>query len=335
MKGKQIRLTATEITQLWTQYMNDSGSICMLTYFLEKAEDHEIKPIIEFALQLSASHIQKLQSIFKEENHVIPHGFKLEEDVDITAPRLYSDTYILNYLHQMSKIGLTVYSASVSSSVRDDISDYYMECLSETLQLYKVTKELLLSKGLYIRSPYLPNLNEVEYVKKQGFVLDIFNEKRPLIAAEIANLYSNIQKNALGVATLTGFAQIAKTKEVNRFFLRGIEIAKKHIKLFSAKLVESNLSVPMSWDSEITNSTTYTFSDKLMMFYTSGMNSLSVGSYGIGISQSPRVDLGILYNRLSLEVQLYSEDGSNIMIENGWLEQPPMASDRNQLAKKN
>ena len=45
-KGKQIRLTAGEISQLWLQYLNDSSSICVLTYFLEKAEDFEIKPII-------------------------------------------------------------------------------------------------------------------------------------------------------------------------------------------------------------------------------------------------------------------------------------------------
>jgi hypothetical protein len=62
---------------------------------------------------------------------------------------------------------------------------------------------------------------------------------------------------------------------------------------------------------------------------------LSIGYYGTGIAQSPRVDIGVMYSRLMVEIQFYSEDGSNIMIHNKWLEQPPIASDRDELAKAN
>jgi hypothetical protein len=47
-RGKQIRLTAGEMGQLWFQYLNDSASVCVLTFFLEKVEDSEIKPMIEY-----------------------------------------------------------------------------------------------------------------------------------------------------------------------------------------------------------------------------------------------------------------------------------------------
>jgi len=333
-KEKQIRLTAGEVGQLWFQYVNDSSSICVLTYFLEKAEDAEIKPIIEFALELSKSHIQKITAILTEEKNVVPHGFSIEEDVDLTAPRLYSDSFVLNFLNQMAKVGLTTYAGSVGTSVRSDIKSYYMDCLTETMQLYDRSTELLLSKGLFIRSPSLPNLEEVEFVKKQWFMLDVFGEKRPLVAAEVDNLFANLQRNALGVATLTGFSQVAKAKDVKQHFLKGLEVGNKHIRLFRDKLEESKLPAPMGWDSEITNSTTHTFSDKLMMFYTSGLISLSVGYYGTAVSQSFRGDLSAMYNRLSLEVQAYAEDGANIMIKNRWLEQPPMASDRDELIRK-
>ncbi|MGX6445208.1 DUF3231 family protein [Neobacillus sp. K501] len=330
----QIRFTAGEIGQLWFQYLNDSSSICVLTYFLEKAEDTEIKRIIEFALELSNSHIQKISAILTEEKHVIPNGFSIKDDVDLNAPRLYSDSFALNFLNQMSKVGLTTYAASVGTSVRSDIKSYYMDCLTETMQLYDKSTELLLSKGMYIRSPSLPNLEKVEFVKKQWFMLDVFGEKRPLVAAEVDNLFANMQRNALGVAALTGFSQVAKDKDVKQFFLKGLEIGNKHIRLFRGKLEESKLPAPMGWDSEITNSTAHTFSDKLMMFFTSGLISLSVGYYGTAVSQSPRGDLSAMYNRLSLEVQMYSEDGANIMIKNKWLEQPPMASDRDELIRK-
>ncbi|WP_407268847.1 DUF3231 family protein [Radiobacillus sp. PE A8.2] len=334
-KVNQIRLTSAELGQLWVQYLNDSASICMLTYFAEKAEDIEIKSIIEHAIKLSEVHIQKITTIFNEGDHTIPHGFKIEEDVDLTAPRLFSDTYVLNFIHNMAKIGLIAYSGSLAVAVREDITALYMECLMETKQLYKMSLDSLLSKGLYIRSPYFNKLEQNEFVKEQGFLWDMFGEKRPLIALEVSNLYSNLQRNALGAATLVGFSQVAQDKDVIQYFLRGIKIARKHVKAFGTKLEESYLTVPSTLVTEITDSTAKTFSDKIMMFYTAALIALSTGYYGTGLAQSPRVDLGIMYNKLSVEIQLYSEDGANIMIQNRWLEQPPMASDRDELAKKN
>jgi hypothetical protein len=89
---------------------------------------------------------------------------------------------------------------------------------------------------MFIRSPNLPNLDKVEFVKKQWFMLDVFGEKRPLVAAEVDNLFANMQRNALGVAALTGFSQVAKDKDVKQFFLKGLEVGNKHINLFRGKL---------------------------------------------------------------------------------------------------
>jgi hypothetical protein len=264
----------------------------------------------------------------------LPKGFNVTEDINLHAPRLYSDSFVLEYIYQMARGGLTTYSAAVSLSVRSDITDFYISCLSETMELYRLSKDLLLSKGLFIRSPYLPNMTEVEFVKKQEFLWDIVRDKRPLNATEIGNLYADLQRNALGSAIIIGFSQVAQEKEVKKYFVRGIEIAQKHIKLFGNKLEGSYLPVPTSWTSEVTESTSNTFSDKLMMFYTTTLTALSIGYYGIGVASSPRIDLGVLYNRLSAEIQFFAEDGANIMIKHRWLEQPPMALDRDELAKK-
>lgn len=334
-QGKQIRLTSGELTHLVIQYMQDSGNVCTLSYFLEKVEDEEIKPIIEHALKLSQDHLQKISAILTEEKHAVPHGFKVEEDVDLTAPRLYSDSFKLFYVYQMAVIGLVSYASSLSNSVRSDITTYFQERLSETIELHEMSKDVLLSKGLFIRAPYLSNLNEVDVIKKQGFIWDILGEKRTLIGAEVTNLFSNIQRNTVGMAVLTGFSQVAQSKEVTKFIQRCIDVGKKHISLLGEKLIENNLPVPMSWDHEVTSSTAYTFSDKLMMNYTTSLIALSIGYYGTAISQSPRMDLGVMYNRLSAEIQKLIEDGANIMIKNNWLEQPPMAPNRNDLAKGN
>ncbi|MCF8568136.1 DUF3231 family protein [Alicyclobacillus tolerans] len=89
----------------------------------------------------------------------------------------------------------------------------------------------------------------------------------------------------------------------------------------------------MSHDSHVTDSTEHTFSDKLLMFHIAALNVASIGNYGDALLASPRRDLALTYTRLMGEVELYAEDGANITIDNGSLEQPPMAEDRKQLAK--
>jgi hypothetical protein len=56
-----------------------------------------------------------------------------------------------------------------------------------------------------------------------------------------------------------------------------------------------------------------------------------IAHYGRSLGLSPRRDLGANYVRLTAEIALFTEDGANIMIDNGWLEQPPHATDRDQL----
>jgi hypothetical protein len=38
------------------------------------------------------------------------------------------------------------------------------------------------------------------------------------------------------------------------------------------------------------------------------------------------------YTRIIAEIGLYAEDGAQLLIKNGWLEQPPLAADRETLA---
>ncbi|MYL43190.1 DUF3231 family protein [Virgibacillus salexigens] len=85
--------------------------------------------------------------------------------------------------------------------------------------------------------------------------------------------------------------------------------------------------------SEVTDSTVAPFSDRLMMTFVSNLIASSMGQYGIALSSSPRHDLSVHYSRLIAEVGKYANEGNKILINNGWLEQPPMAADRRDLAK--
>lgn len=330
MNSHNIKLTSSEISQLWANYMNDSMSVCVLNYFMERVEDTEIQPVIEYGLQLSQAHLKKLTVIFNQENLPVPVGFT-EQDVNVSAPRLYSDPFMLNYMSLMASLGLGLYAISVRYSARKDIHTYFSECLTESIQLDKKAKDVLLSKGLYVRSPYIQTSKNVDYIKKQSFLTGWFGEQRPLVALEIANLHSNIVNNSLGKSLLMGFSQVAKSKKVRQYMVRGIEISTRHMEVLSSILRDDDISVPMASDSGVTDSTVAPFSDKLMLFQATALNALGMGFYGVSLSTTLRRDISAAYIRLATEIGLYSEDGANLMIDNGWLEEPPRNIDRKEL----
>lgn len=51
--GNSVRLCSSELANLWSQYLNDSMSICFITHSLEHVKDKEVRDIPEFALSLS------------------------------------------------------------------------------------------------------------------------------------------------------------------------------------------------------------------------------------------------------------------------------------------
>jgi hypothetical protein len=328
-----LRLTSSEIAQLWSGYMGDSMSRCILSYFKHLVEDEEIRQVVEYALHLSEQHLQRIATIFENEQFPIPHGFT-EKDVNVGARRLFSDTFMLVYLQNVAKQGLALYSMALTVSARTDVRAYFTECVATAAELYNRVAGTLLSKGLYIRSPYIPTPESAEYVQKQSFLNGFFGDKRPLNALEISHFYSDIQTNALGKALITGFAQAAQSVEIKLYFLRGKEVAQKQLEVFSSFLRDEDLPAPMTWDSDVLDSTEPPFSDKLMLFHITGLNTAGVLNYGAAISVSMRRDVIAAYTRLMAEILTYAEDGAKLLIDNGWMEKTPGTVDREALVVK-
>lgn len=326
------KLTAAELSQIWSAYQNDTMSICVLRYFSQVVEDPAIGTILQQALETAEGHIPVLENFFKGDNWPTPEGFS-ESDVHLEAPRLFSDSFMLYYTHQMGMLGMNAYSMAIALSTRADVYGYFSTCMSELMNLHQNTTNLLLEKGLYIRSPYLSAPDSIDFITEKNFLGGWFGPSRPLVSLEIANLYSNIQRNALGKSLMIGFSQAAGTEEVRKYMVRGKEIAAKHVEVFSTSLNQADLPASVSWDTEVSESTVSPFSDKLIMFHTTALIAIGVGYYGTSLATSLRKDLSADYTRLSAEILKYADDGAKLMIEKGWLEEPPQAADREQLAK--
>jgi hypothetical protein len=332
MENNSIRLTAPEITSLWTQYMFETMSICFIKYALEHIEDKDIHKIYKTALNLSENHVQQIIVFFNGENYPIPKGFT-EEDVNVLAPRLFQDPLYLYYIYIMSLQGLTGYALSVGTSIRSDLRKYYIACNTETMMLYETTMDTLLTKGLFLRPPVISPPEKIDFVKHQSFLTGWFGERRPLTGMEIGDITFNMNKMNLHVALKVGFSQVAASDKVRKFIKRGMEISNKHLGIFLTIFNEEKLNSPVSWQSLVTDSTITPFSDKFMMYQVQLSTQLAIAFYGAALSVTSRRDLALQYGLLTSELANYGEDGTNLMIDNGWLEEPPRATDRRALTK--
>jgi Protein of unknown function (DUF3231) len=328
----KIHLTAAEMSGLWTQYINDTLVKCITRYFLENVSDEKVRPVIEFTLDTANQNLTKIGNIFKKDQFPFPLGFT-EEDVNIKAPKLFSDTFMLMYLRHFSILTMAASSAMLGVVTRRDVVEIHKVVLQKSVELQDMTRDLMLEQGTYVRPPFISIPDKVDFVEKQQFLTGFFGKKRSLSSVEITHLFLNIQTNYIGKTLITGLAQVAEKEEVKQLLLRGKKMAQKHVEIFEKYLFEEDLPAPMGSDTAITDTTAKVFSDKLIVFHVSGMIAAGVGNYGAAMAASPRRDIGARYASLVPEVTLYAEDCANLMIKNGWLEEPPQTDDRDGLIK--
>jgi hypothetical protein len=150
-----------------------------LTHFLHTVEDPEVAPYLEQTIQVSTSHLLQIKEIFEKEGIAVPRGFPIEEHVILSAPRLFSDIFYLEYLLHMSKFGLTSHAAAIAISSRDDIRSLYETYFHEATDVNRKITKLMKKKGVYIRPPYMNYPKSVEFVKEQGFLTGWLGKKRP------------------------------------------------------------------------------------------------------------------------------------------------------------
>lgn len=335
MTEKKIPLTSAEIGMLWTAYMNFSVTKCVLGFMLKSIEDPEIKQIVQYTYDLSSENLTNLEDIFQKENFAVPSGFNEKEDVNESAPWLFTDIFCLTYVIQMANIGIITFGAALSMSARKDIRELFTEAVHQVIVLYNQSTEISVEKGINTRHPYIEVPKEIDFVDDKKYLsgLNPFNDKRPLNSIEISHLYQNITSNTVGTKLCLAFAQTSPTKEVQEFMLRAKEISKKHIQVCAEKLLNEDITAPQLPDIAVSDSTTQTFSDKLSMFHISLMMSAGIGNYATAGAASQRSDLMLDYERLSIEVARLAKSGADIMITNKWLEQPPGTVNREKLAK--
>jgi len=330
----RAKLTSSEVANLWTQYMNDSMAVCLITHALSKVEDPDVRAVLEQAQSLSRSHIRSITPLFEHDGFPLPKGFTDADIINPDAPALFSDAFLLDYFYVMTLIGLTSYAGALSTSVRADQREYFAKCNDETMKLYNRIVDVMLEKGIFFRTPTIHPPQGVEFVEKQSYLTGWFGKRRPLNAIEMSGVYYNIAKLVVKIVLELGFSQVVQSADARKYFQRGAKLCEKQYQALSNLLSEDNLPSPRKWQAEVTRSTVPPFSDKLMLYHVVSLISASAGFYGAGLSVAQRRDLAVKYAEMIGEMGIFAEDGVNLLIEHGWMEQPPGAVDREALANQ-
>lgn len=329
----KIHLTAPEVAGFWNAYSEDTLAVCVLKHFLNTVEDEEVRPLIQLALDTSKGHLQVIANIFNQEGLPLPQGFS-DNDINMDAPRLFTDTFYLKYLINMAEIGMGAYTLVLSHVIRSDVRDFFSKSVSESVELYNKVADLLVQQGTFIRGPRVEFTKKTDFIDKQSFFSGGWlSQSRPLIAREITSIFASLRFNIIGGALITGFGQVAESKKVSEYFFRGREFADKKVNALTAIYTKENIPIPSSSDSFVTDSTVAPFSDKLMLYHIVILHGASMGQDGLALSTSMRHDLQALYSSSIAETGKYAEDGLDILIKNQWMEQPPQLIDHKELVK--
>ncbi|MBU8768717.1 DUF3231 family protein [Cytobacillus oceanisediminis] len=333
MDKNTLRLTSSEIGTLWGEYVNGTMTDVVNRYMISIIEDEPIKAIFKEAIETFGKQKQQIVAFMENEGFPIPMGFT-DSDLYKGKPRLFTDIFCLNYLHIMALHGLLGHSTALGVSVRKDLRDFYDSCDNDAKKMYHKTIELLLEKGNFQRDPLFYPAKNPEYVTSQDFTDGFFGKGRKLAATEIISISFNLKKSIMAKTLSIAFSQVAQTKEVRKFLTDTEKTSDGQIKSFSKIMQADNLPVPKSWETEVTTSTDSPFSDKLMLYHIGFLFQAAQNYHGAGLASAMRTDLVTAYESTILKNLMVTKKWFNIMVQNNWLEQPPLAPNRKEIAKE-
>jgi len=325
---------ASEIGHLWISYLAECMAVCFLKNFVAKSKDPDILTVLQRALDVSIQRVKTIEGIYNSIHHPIPEAYG-EKDVDVTSKHLFSEDFRIKYTRLMQKFVMTNYLNSLSVSSRSDVRSYFNECIDTSKEIHQKATEVLLAKGLLIKSPSIVIPDRVEFVHDKdyfGSILGIGGE-RPLNAIEISNIITLMETKQLFKTLKMGYSQVVKSEKIKNFILLGKELADKHLKKLSSLLDDEDLPQPTITSNLVTNSTESPYSDKLILSHVTVAIASIIVEDGYALTNTSRKDLIVTFSKFIIELLSLAKDGAELMIENGWLERVPETADRKELVQ--
>jgi len=328
-------ISVSEVASLWQTYQEKTLIMRFLEYFIEKADDPQARNILGGLWQELNFYVKEMEELFSEQGIVKPVGFT-SDDVNLEAPKLYDNGFDIMFVRVLKEVSMGLYTLGMNMTYDKKVASIYEGLTTVTQKIYKLATSYLIEKGILSLPPKVTMPKNNEFIKskdyKDGFKL--LGDKRPLNLLEVGIIHHNLEVNNIGMQLITGFAQCAQNKEAKQYFSRGIDIAKKQIKVMESLLLEGDVQLSAASGATVTTSTIPPFSDKLMMHCIYILNGFGLIGSGTGGFFSLRNDLAMKTLLIAKDVYFYAQEGINLKIKNGWFEEPPQMEDRSKIINK-
>lgn len=328
----KIKLTSTELGTLWMTYRATRATIAKCESMKNKTIEKEAQNIIISYISEVQTITDKIVNVFNNEKVPIPIAFD-ESDAIQEAPPLFDDIFHIMLIRQMMKLNFGHCAMYSTMSYMKEVQDILMTNNDISGKFYIMATNYLLGKGVLVKPPYVTMPKQTEIIKDKNYMsgINLFSDKRQLDTIEVGFLNEVIQNNVFGMQLMIGFAQVSTDNDIKEYFVEGSKLSKEIISKLTNVLLESNIQAQSSSAGKVTDSTVAPFSEKLMMFTTCIMSSTAVGFSVVGTPFSMRSDLQTILALISKDILAFAKKGGKLIIEKGWLEQPPQMEDRNQL----
>ncbi|WP_100372547.1 DUF3231 family protein [Bacillus sp. FJAT-45037] len=328
------QLSSSGIAIIWMTYQQKTMLLRMLEHFEQCSEDKKAKKIMSSLYKDTSKVVIKLEKLFIEEGGAVPIGFT-KDDVNPGAPKLFEQHFDIMFIKLMKAISIGMHAMHLNMAYRKDLIDLYAELTEITQNYYKACQAYLEEHSLLVKPPFLAITNDVHFVEGKDYFkgTKLIGDERTLNAIELAHLFHALENNTIGTTLMIGFAQTAKEKDVQAYFLKGKKLANQVVDEMSGIMKKDDIQFSIPSSGAITTSTISPFSDKLMIYCTSLLCSFSLGSSAFGSAFNLRSDLPVKVAGLGKSIFDFASEGAKLMAMHGWMEEPPQLADRKAILK--
>jgi spore coat protein CotF len=315
-------MNVNELGFLW--YLQSSSNMInlLLKYLSETSEDTDLRNTLNEIYETSTFQEQEATQLLSEEGYK-DTPFFMEDDIYSSTTKLFSDQLIIEILKHITSNGLRSLAVQYVDLTDYKVKNFYKKLLNDVIQLDFSLLKLLNDKDL------LQN-NSFSYEKvdeRDGKLFKVAStQQRPLNAVELANMFSSLQCNNVGVALCIGFSEVVEDMDTKKFILEGKKLAFYQSASLSDIYRENGIPTTTGLEAHVNKVKESPFSDKLMANLIMFLNPVSISNLQNAVVSSYKKDHIDSLKELIKMVEDYSEKGLKLLIRKNWFNEPPVSN---------
>jgi spore coat protein CotF len=315
-------MNVNELGFLW--YLQSSSNMInlLLKYLSETSEDTDLRNTLNEIYETSTFQEQEATQLLSEEGYK-DTPFFMEDDIYSSTTKLFSDQLIIEILKHITSNGLRSLAVQYVDLTDYKVKNFYKKLLNDVIQLDFSLLKLLNDKDL------LQN-NSFSYEKvdeRDGKLFKVAStQQRPLNAVELANMFSSLQCNNVGVALCIGFSEVVEDMDTKKFILEGKKLAFYQSASLSDIYRENGIPTTTGLEAHVNKVKESPFSDKLIANLIMFLNPVSITNLQTAVVSSYKKDHIESIKELIKMIENYSEKGLKLLIRKNWFNEPPVSN---------